>query len=176
MKIKPSRIMVLFGSVLTLFMSGCAQNTPPVVTAGNILFETELDCDEMDYDIRDINKSVKLELMEFVENTLQPGTEILLEVKKTTSQDIFFPAGFNLEIRRCANGTWEEVKNSREYLGDVILSENGIGGPFTGLTISPGLRSDEESLIRVFIQGEVVKNDQPTGQIVAAYIYLLIKP
>lgn len=162
------------------FISGCytKNESYQLEPTNDFLMNVEKKCKEVDSQVEDTNKSIEIRVMEMAENTLKPDSNIYFWVENTTDEVIRFPADMNVQIHQCINGIWNEVQYDGNYVGDSFdLSETSFFSTLTGFEVKPILTIiEEENFIRIFIKGEIVKNDQPTGEIVAAYTYFVIRP
>jgi hypothetical protein len=72
---------------------------------------------------------------------------------------------------------WVEVPNDMVYIGTVVMSPQGtplLDLGYTWVMPNPDKNllpvNKEGDLLRVVVQGEILKNDAPTGNFVGAYV------
>lgn len=163
-----------------LIISGCniEKTSTQLDPTVDFLMNMDKKCMKMLTQYDDTNRSLEISIMEMSENSLKLDTDIYFWVENTTEKAIRFPADMNVQVFQCINGTWVDVQLGGNYLGDSFdLSETSFFSTLTGFSIKPILEViEQENLMRIYIEGEVVKNDKPTDKFVAADMYFVIRP
>jgi hypothetical protein len=134
-------------------------------------------------DIEDINQSISLDLPTYLDNTpyansYKPNSTIDLDVFNQTDKAIRFSADFDIKVFEYVDSQWVQVNDAVTNIGDYIeLSNSSVYGNHNSPIIKPILENpDEEATIRVTVLGEILEDGQPSGEMVAAYLDITLKP
>jgi hypothetical protein len=133
------------------------------------------------YPLKDINKSISLELDPSVKSDLKSGSNVFLEVQNQSNQQIWFDSDWQLRIYQSASsgeGLWSPVENGVQYAGNgvVLYPKSGGGATNYSIVCIPMLNGSQSADIRVVVSGQVYQNKKKTGVPVSAYTDLTINP
>ena len=164
--------------VICLFLlAGCGPATLPTPP----ISDTPLPFAKL-YPLKDINKSISLELDPGIKSDLKPGANVFLQVQNLSSQQIWFDADWQIRIYQAATpqaDLWKSVDNGVQYVGDgVTLDPPGGSGMTNDAIVCIPLLNDIQSAttVRVVVTGQILKNKQKTGTPVSAYTDVIINP
>jgi hypothetical protein len=159
--------------VLIIVLSGCAIFLNAASSRMEEEFATIVPID-------DLNKSLQLKVYGN-EQTFSFGSDIPLLVYNKSSHRILFGENSRIKLFVLHGDEWLEVENEILYTGSTLLSPQGT--PLLDLSntwVKPAFDKDivesdkKETLLRIVMIGEVMKNDVQTGELVGAYVDVYI--
>jgi len=167
---------LLLVSTLFLLLVGCgpaAIPTPPISTTP-LPFSTL-------YPLKDLNKSISLDLDPSIKSDLKSGSNLFLQVQNQSSQQIWFDPDWQVRIFQsvpAGGALWKQVENGVQYVGDgiVLYPQSGGGVSNYSIVCIPLLDAAQSTTVRVVVTGQLYKNKQKTGIPVSAYTELTINP
>jgi hypothetical protein len=167
--------IVLFGAILFLLIGCGPANLPAPPSSITPLPFTKL------YPLKDMNKSVSLELDQAIKSDLKSGSNVFLQVQNQSDQQIWFDPDWQIRIYQStssAGDLWKQIENGVQYAGKGIVLFPKSGGGTTNYSIVciPLLSSSQSATVRVVVTGQFYKNQQKTGTPVSAYADLTINP
>ena len=131
----------------------------------------------------DMNKSFRIRVNSNEKN-FPMDSKIQLLINNESSNFISFPSDeSHIKLLMDHENEWVEVKNGMTYSGLLILSPKGTPLLDFGTTRVKPILDDfvfsgdkQDKLIRIVMIGEIMKDDQPTGKLVGAYVDVNMSP
>lgn len=160
--------------IFTVFLAACSRTANPLAPLlGRDVekeFQSQIEADSL-------NKQLELELIESPGESLGNSDITQFLIKNTSEQDIVFSADYSVRIFALDNNNeWLRIQNSIEYLGtrETLEPNNGPASNwFTVLSVSPELSNlPPETLVRVYVAGNISTSGNETGSTAGAYIDL----
>jgi hypothetical protein len=133
------------------------------------------------YPLKDMNKSISLDLNPTIKSDLRSGANIFLQVQNQSDQQIWFDSDWQLRIYQLVSSSsdnWKLVENGVQYAGQgvVLYPKSGGGATTYAIVCIPLLNSSQSAKVRVVVSGQVYKDKKKTGVPVSAYTEMTINP
>jgi hypothetical protein len=145
---------------------------------------TTLSKDEMPYvgvSSEEMNKEFQLSVPLAI-NTFKIGSEVFLEVKVISTNQVAFERDFGARLFILENDQWIEIPNFMGYdylASDVYVSMPYADDPFNlGATVVVPKPPDTKraTTVRIFLVGSIYRDGQVTNEKVASYVDVYLKP
>ena len=133
------------------------------------------------YPVKDLNKSISLDLNQAIKSDLKSGSNVFLQVQNQSDQQIWFDPDWQLRIYQSVStggDMWQLVRNGVQYAGEgiVLYPKSGGGATTYSIVFIPLLDAPQSTTVRVVVTGQVYKNKTKTGVPVSAYADMTINP
>jgi hypothetical protein len=132
--------------------------------------------------VSDMNKSLQL-AVEGEKTSFEPGEKITLTLHNASPYSLSFDTSSLVTLLGSqGNHQWMDVKNDITYSGDLKLSPNGtILLDTRSVFVKPVIDQSEfnpkkDINVRIVIVGEVMEDENPTGEKVGTYVDMVLKP
>lgn len=133
--------------------------------------------------INDMNNSLHIEVTYDDYNEYKLGSAVDVLVNNVSNQEIFLPTDSSvLKTFVAKNNNWVEVKNNVTYFGNgsILYPKGNIGTEWL-TAVRPVLEAslgniEDQVSVRILVVGEFMSNGKKTGEPVAAYVDLVMKP
>jgi hypothetical protein len=133
--------------------------------------------------ISDVNESLQL-VVDGEKTHFEAGEKIRLKLSNQSARVFSFDLDAHIKILTSPDQLeWVEVKNAMTYSGELRLAPKGTILFDTRTThVKPilersSLNSEQESIsLRIVLVGEIMEKEKLTGEKVAAYVDVLLKP
>jgi hypothetical protein len=146
------RIISIITSLLVLLLNSCTSHGNDQISGTQFL-----------EGVNDVNKSITLGNYDISQENV-----ISLPIINHTNTPILFPPDLRIKIYDVSSETtWVEIYNQFKYHGELIIYPFNQGG-LGAMTFIPVI-SDSISEIRVVIIGNILLENNITGDLVAAY-------
>lgn len=141
----------------------------------------ELDSSFRSLVVADMNNFVRI----FPENkgntSFKYGSDIFLIFENLSDQKLFFDTDTFVRLYVVRDNLWFEVRNKRTYSGELLLFP--MGTPLldnNSVKVRPVLDNipaiqDSDDFLRVVVIGEILREDIRTGELVGAYVDVVIE-
>jgi hypothetical protein len=111
-------------------------------------------------------------------NNYDANNSVSLLVQNISNDQVVFPKDFNIRIYTYTDEKWVEIRNISEYIGDDVVlfprSDTSLGE--TGVGFFPYLFGYKTPIeLRIFVFGQIYKNDKATNEWIGAYIDVTLK-
>lgn len=130
----------------------------------------------------DINKSLQV-VVDSKEDAFPLDSTIPIIIYNKSPHFIFSDSSSDMKLLTSSGGKWVEVKNGITYKGRMLLSPQGtILLDFQGTDVLPVFTDDNSSAsitnipLRIVVIAEIMEGETKTGEKVAAYVDVLLKP
>lgn len=133
-----------------------------------------------------LNQSLRLDIPILLQDNkpleFSIGDSVELDLINLSDTVIQFPVGFGLEIYTFNNqaNRWDSVENAVEYKSNaeyILLDSKDTPTFFRGVGLHPVLSLQNDPIvIRVVVIGEVLRNGEPSGEQVGAYVDVTMMP
>jgi hypothetical protein len=109
------------------------------------------------------------------------GSDISLIFENLSDQKLFFDTDNFVRLYVVRDSQWFEVRNKRTYSGELLLFP--MGTPLldnNSVKVRPALDNippiqNSDDLLRVAVVGEILRDDVRTGDLVGAYVDVIIE-
>jgi hypothetical protein len=133
------------------------------------------------YPLKDLNKSISLDLNPSIKSDLKSGSNIFLQVQNRSDQQIWFDPDWQIRIYQSVSSSgnmWKLIENGVQYAGEgiVLYPQSGGGTSTYSIVCIPVLDGSQSATVRVVVTGQVYKDKKKTGVPVSAYTDLTINP
>jgi len=165
----------LMWSLLVITLFGCSKQSNTNISDLEKNFSTL-------FPISDMNESLQL-VVDSEKTYFEVGEKIRLKLSNQSPHVL----SFDLDAPRIWTSPdqleWVEVKNAMTYSGELQLAPKGTPLlDFRTTRVKPileqsSLNSEQEPIsLRIVLVGEIMEKQKPTGEKVAAYVDVLLKP
>jgi hypothetical protein len=109
------------------------------------------------------------------------GSDISLIFENLSDQKLFFDTDNFVRLYVVRDSQWLEVRNKRTYSGELLLFPTGT--PLldnNSVKVRPALDNipaiqNSDDFLRVVVVGEILRDDVRTGELVGAYVDVMIE-
>lgn len=161
--------------IALLLSTSCSSNSPAELS------DLEKDFFEK-FPYSDMNQSLQLKL-DSNNDTFLLDTKIPFLIYNTSSRSVLIiDSNLNIKLLLAGESGWQEIDNALSYSGGMHFSPSGT--PLLDVRYSwsqPVLGEDvlgqasDKIMVRIFIIGELVDNNEPTGEFAGAYVDVFIE-
>jgi len=130
----------------------------------------------------DVNKSLQV-VVDSKEDAFPLDSRIPIKIYNKSPHFIFSEFHSDIKLLTSSSGKWVEVKNGIIYKGTMLLSPQGtILLDFQGTTVRPLFTDDNSNAsitnipLRIVVVAEIMEGETKTGEKVAAFVDVLLKP
>lgn len=161
-------------SVLLVSLLACGEKSPLESRDLDNKFEEKFPLDDM-------NNSLQLGL-DGEDNTFAKNSDIPIYIYNKSGNPISINNNVNMMLFMAGDSDWIEIKNALTYPDSLPIAPQGTPLlDFRYTWVSPVLSEEllvattEYITIRILILGELMENDQGTGDLIGAYIDVFVK-